>query len=470
MIINKLATAIRNLDQLKYFRFYYRQLGLSIPVLLALSAFVALLDGIGLALFIPLFQVAEAGQTEAADLGNLDFVIRFFQWLDIDITVGSILLLLLTLFSIKGIFSYITFYYSVKTRVRFMKKMRVDLVNGLCNLSFPAFVNIDLGRIQNVITAEIGKAGGALLAFLSALQAAIMLAGYITLAFIANFQFALLITVAGILSSFIYRYINKKVETSSLEQSLIGNGLQAKVLESVWNFKYLKATDLISDYRERLKGLVYEAEDLSMKMGKYNAASSALREPVSIALVAAVIFVQVTFFDVSMLGIALSLVLFYRSLTSLLSLHNNWQAFLINSGGIHLVNSLYEEFEAKTESKIQEPVSPLENSLQFEGVSFVYPNNPALILNNISLKIQKNNTVAIVGESGSGKTTIVNMIAGLLLPASGRVLIDNQPLTPTNLKSHRRRIGYITQEPVVFNDSVFNNVTFGGENTAENIK
>lgn len=461
----------RSLSAVKYFFFYYQRLRWRIPVLLALSAFVALLDGIGLALFIPLFQVAESGNAATADLGKLSFVVDGFARLGLSITVGTILLFMILMFSFKGLVTFVDHFFSVQIRVRFMKRMRMQLINGLCNISYPAFVNIDLGRIQNVITGEIGKAGSALLAYLSTLQALITLFGYLALAFMADFRFALLTTLAGLLSGIIYKYINKKVEISSLMQSYIGNGLQSKVLESVWNFKYLKATDLISRYRHKLEGLVNEVEDLTMKMGKLNAISGSLREPVTIAIVAGVIFVQVVVFEVSMFSIALILMFFYRSLVSLLSLQSSWQSFLVSSGGIKTVSELYDEFEAKAECREQTELPPLQKDLRFDKVVFAYPGAPdRKVLNGISLCIAKNKTVAFVGESGSGKTTLVNMLAGLLLPQEGQLLIDGVPLGNDKVRSLRRMIGYITQEPVVFNDTVFNNVTFGAEKTPENLQ
>src|SRR5690554_2257337 len=461
----------RSLSAVKYFFFYYQRLRWRIPVLLALSAFVALLDGIGLALFIPLFQVAESGNAATADLGKLSFVVDGFARLGLSITVGTILLFMILMFSFKGLVTFVDHFFSVQIRVRFMKRMRMQLINGLCNISYPAFVNIDLGRIQNVITGEIGKAGSALLAYLSTLQALITLFGYLALAFLADFRFALLITIAGGLSGFVYKYINKKVETSSLMQSYIGNGLQGKVLESVWNFKYLKATDLISRYRVRLVGLVHEVENLTMRMGKLNAISGALREPVTIAMLSIVIFVQVVVFDVSMFSIALILVFFYRSLTSLLSLQNSWQSFLTNSGGIKTVNELYEEFELKSESRVRDPLPPFGKSIELKNVVFSYESDPSRkVLNDISLEIEKNKTVAFVGESGSGKTTLVNMLSGLLMPVSGKILVDGVELTEQRVHAFRQMIGYITQEAVVFNDTVFNNVTFGAVKTPESLE
>jgi subfamily B ATP-binding cassette protein MsbA len=206
-------------------------------------------------------------------------------------------------------------------------------------------------------------------------------------------------------------------------------------------------------------------------MGKLNAISGALREPVTIAMLSIVIFVQVVVFDVSMFSIALILVFFYRSLTSLLSLQNSWQSFLTNSGGIKTVNELYEEFELKSESRVRDPLPPFGKSIELKNVVFSYESDPSRkVLNDISLEIEKNKTVAFVGESGSGKTTLVNMLSGLLMPVSGKILVDGVELTEQRVHAFRQMIGYITQEAVVFNDTVFNNVTFGAVKTPESLE
>ncbi|MCL2072934.1 MAG: ABC transporter ATP-binding protein/permease [Marinilabiliaceae bacterium] len=455
-------------SHLKYFLFYWRRLKWRIPILLALSAIVAFLDGIGLALFVPVFQVAES--TGASDmganadaLGKLAFIVDFFDAAGIELSIGNLMILMLALFGSKALLGYGSRLYATKIRVNFMKETRIQLIEGICNVSYPGFVNIDNGRMQNVITAEIGKAVGAFTSFLTAMQYIITLVGYMALAFMTNFQFALLITVAGLLSNFIFKIINRKVETASLWQSLISNGLQGKILEAVFNFKYLKATDLISNYRKKLVDLTIDAENLSYKMGKFSAISTSIREPILMLFVCSIIYVQVTFMDASIMGIALSLMLFMRSLNSLLSVQTNWQAFLSSSGGVRTVDSLYLEFEQNIESKEYEDVDDFKESIDFENVTFYYAPHLPIVLNDITLSIKKNQTIAFVGESGSGKTTLVNMLTGLFSPVSGTIKIDDIPLTAKRFKGFRNYIGYITQEPVVFNDTIFNNISFHEE-------
>ncbi|MBK6732480.1 MAG: ATP-binding cassette domain-containing protein [Bacteroidetes bacterium] len=92
------------------------------------------------------------------------------------------------------------------------------------------------------------------------------------------------------------------------------------------------------------------------------------------------------------------------------------------------------------------------------------------ILKKINLEILKNETIAFVGESGSGKTTLISLIAGLLPPDSGEYLIDTIDVKKINIESFQNRIGYITQEPVIFDDTIYNNITLWAPITKENIK
>jgi subfamily B ATP-binding cassette protein MsbA len=81
------------------------------------------------------------------------------------------------------------------------------------------------------------------------------------------------------------------------------------------------------------------------------------------------------------------------------------------------------------------------------------------ILSNINLTIEKNTTVAFVGESGSGKTTLLNVFSGLLELSKGQIILDDITVSSLQNNSYKKKIGYITQEAVIFNDTLFNNVT-----------
>ena len=102
-------------------------------------------------------------------------------------------------------------------------------------------------------------------------------------------------------------------------------------------------------------------------------------------------------------------------------------------------------------------VDPSRMDIVLDNVSFKYEGNP--ILHNINIRIPANKTVAIVGESGAGKTTVFGLLTGLLVPQDGRVLVGDTDYRDIKMASLRSCIGYVTQDPVIFHDTVANNIS-----------
>ena len=120
-----------------------------------------------------------------------------------------------------------------------------------------------------------------------------------------------------------------------------------------------------------------------------------------------------------------------------------------------------------TETKITEKpdakhISEFHSKITYHNVSFAYNSTP--VLKNISLEIAKGKTVALVGRSGSGKTTLVDLLPRFWDVDSGKITIDGTDIRDLKLKDLRKLIGYVNQEPILFNESFFNNIAFGVEN------
>ncbi len=107
-------------------------------------------------------------------------------------------------------------------------------------------------------------------------------------------------------------------------------------------------------------------------------------------------------------------------------------------------------------------------NIEFKNVSFAYrKGDDGYVLKNINLSIKKGQTIALVGQSGSGKTTLADMIPRFYDTDNGEVLIDTINIKQLTLDSLRKQIGVVSQESILFNDSVFNNIAFGLENIKE---
>ncbi|MFN4879916.1 MAG: ABC transporter ATP-binding protein [Flavobacteriia bacterium] len=109
---------------------------------------------------------------------------------------------------------------------------------------------------------------------------------------------------------------------------------------------------------------------------------------------------------------------------------------------------------------------PLDNGLQFENVSFTYPNSTAVVLENVSFSVQKGETLAIIGSTGSGKSSICALLTRHFDPSSGQISIDNRALPAYSLTDYRRQIAVVPQDVFLFSDSIANNLKFGVEEAA----
>jgi ATP-binding cassette, subfamily B, multidrug efflux pump len=120
----------------------------------------------------------------------------------------------------------------------------------------------------------------------------------------------------------------------------------------------------------------------------------------------------------------------------------------------------------KRESKIEDLSSipcPLEMGLQFDQVSFTYPNSDTAVLQNITFDIQQGQTLAIIGSTGSGKSTICSLLARHFDPTQGQVTIQNQPLPLYSLQHYRHQIAIVPQDVFLFSDTIADNLKFGVE-------
>ena len=446
----------------KYFEslaYYYSYSGYRIIVIVAFSIFVGLLDGFGLAMFLPLLRmVSDNKAVEPDSLGRLSFLLEFLNNIGLSLNLATVLGFMVILFLLKGLLQYANGVYRMITLQKFIKQIRFQNIKGLNNLAYKYFVSSDIGRIQNTLTGEVDRVAVSFANYFYAVQFGVMVIVYMAFAFTMDPQFAVLVSIGGILTNFLYKNLYKKTKGASIKLTGENNVFQSLIIQNVGNFKYLKATGSLHKYGQKLKESVLRIEKSNVKIGVLDSILIAAREPLLILVVVLVIYIQTELLG-SLLGqILASLFFFYRALNFLMQMQSRWNKFLGVSGSLENMQQFSKELKENVEKKSTAPLSEPVKELTLSNVSFYY--GETKVLKDINLQINKKETVAFVGESGSGKTTLVNIIAGLLPVDKGEFYINSTRSNELNILSFQRRIGYITQDPVIFNDTLYNNVTF----------
>ena len=456
----------------KYFKnlfWFYNYIGYKIFIAFFLSTLVGFLDGFGLTMFLPLLNVM-TGDEKASfdDMGNLSFISQFIETSGFEVSLALILQLMILFFVLKAITKYLNDILKVILQQKLILKVRIDLLKLINNLNYKFFAKSNIGRIQNTMTGELTRIQTAYDYYFQILEQFVLVIVYMAFAYYVNFKFALLITIGGAFANLFYKAIHKLSEGLSFKFSADNNTYEGQVIQHITNFKYLRATGSADNFANRLINTIKKIETSRKKLGFLNSLIKAVREPLLIIIVSSVILLQANFLGGEIAPIILSLLFFFRALSSLTQLQHNRNMFLANSGSIKNLQSFQEDL--KTNQIISKGDIPynFKNKIELSNLSFSYDNQK--ILDSVSLEILKNQTVALIGESGSGKTTLVNLISGLLRSDTGNISIDGTPLIDIDKNTFHKKIGYITQEPVIFNDSVFNNVTFWDEKNTQNIK
>ncbi|MBL0356351.1 MAG: ABC transporter ATP-binding protein [Chitinophagaceae bacterium] len=465
-MVNKIKKFLYN--YLSNFAYFYQYLRYRVFIVVALSILVGLLDGFGLTMFLPLLQMVNAESTVNPEkLGNLRFIVDGMQATGISLTLTSVLIFLCVFFLLKGFARYCCDAYAVIAQQYFIRKVRLRMLDSLNSVSFKSFITADAGQIQNTMSGEVDRVSRAFLSYFKAFEQLILVAVYMGFAFFVDVKFAVLVSIGGVLTNFIYKKINDRTKEASRTLTSDAHHFQGLIIQHVSNYKYLKATGLLNFFGERLKKGLLNLEKGNRKIGVLGAVISGAREPLLIFVVAAVILVQTKFLGSSLGPILISLLFFYRALSALLVMQTAWNYFLAASGSIENMIKFQQQLDTTRETPGTASINGFVSKFELKEVSLQYGDKT--VLKNINLVINKNETVAFVGESGSGKTSLVNLLAGLLPPDAGSMFIDSTNRLQLNVTSFQKKVGYITQDPVIFSDTIFNNITLWAEPTQQNI-
>jgi ABC-type multidrug transport system fused ATPase/permease subunit len=144
---------------------------------------------------------------------------------------------------------------------------------------------------------------------------------------------------------------------------------------------------------------------------------------------------------------------------AVMAMQSSWQGTMDKIGSVEMVDNEFGEVLNHQEASGGTKLNALNDAIELDGVHFAYDEEEGDVLHDIDISIPANTTVALVGESGAGKSTLVDLLTLMLKPRTGEIRIDGVPHDDITLSSWRSQIGYVSQETVVFDDTIANNIS-----------
>lgn len=432
-----------------------------LAILFVLSVGLSFIETIGISAIMPFISLA----TNPEMISQNEYSAKIFEIFsfkssnDFIIAFGG----LLVLFYVFRAF-YTLFYNYLLNRFAFGRfhLFALKLFSNYTNLPYKRFVRKNSGDMSKIVTQEAYNTSVYLQNFLQLFSEAFTIVLLYILLLLVNVKMTLVLTVIlGAKVFLITKVISNKVKKQGQIRSLAFSKFYKILNETFGNFKFIK----LRQNEEQIKSTF---ESASAQMSKANIVTSTLSVlPRNVletlgfgVLISIVLYTLVKHNDASVVlpTISMYALALYRMLPALNRILGNYNAMLFNSKSLDIV---YKELKYQAPIESDERLEFSKN-IVLKGVFFSYEYNKP-VLKNINLEIQKGQKVAFIGESGSGKSTLVDVMIGIYRPNAGKIYIDDVELTDSNIRSWRKKIGYIPQNIYLFDGSVKENVAFGYE-------
>ncbi|MBK20443.1 MAG: hypothetical protein CMM52_16555 [Rhodospirillaceae bacterium] len=432
----------------------YRWRTLAIISVLLLTG---ILSGLGVVALFPL--VASLGsEVNSNPDGIVGLFHKAFSYFQIELSVLALILFIAFIFLIKAILTVYTDYLSMRIRVETEVNRKQKLFDTLLNSSLNNLYQSKFGEVANAIIRETGMIGQLVDYATRLLTGVIHLLVFIAVVLLVSWQLTLMTAALAFGIYFLARKIFKRAEKLGRSITSINGSVQEIVNYTLSGYRVVKSfvSESVSKTKMRENMSRYRRDTVELTVTE--SVLRSISEPLILFFVVmAYIFFEFEFGELVTFVVALS-----RMYGSVQTIQNTHYKIAQHVASL----DVYEKIEADLIANQERPdgqliFSGLKNEIALHNVSYSYSTDEdTFSLGPIDLRIPKGNMIALVGASGSGKSTCVDLIEGFIYPNSGSVNIDGTNLADYEARSFRRRIGYVSQDIFLINDTVTNNILF----------
>lgn len=430
----------------------------------AVVGVLGLVEGLSLSLLLPLLSLIGVSTGSRAG-GPARAVERAFLSLGIPLSLGPVLAVFFAAGMVQVVLHASQQYLIQRSSERLTLLLRRRLFDAASRASWEVLAAGRGGHLVNAVVSEANRIGIIYGNAMTAFGLTLNFLVYVALAAWLSWQFTLLTAVSGVLSMVALRWLFHSSRRFGAYTSAATNRMQEVLNEHVAAAKLIRALGAGAWSRATF-------EAAATAVGRYirrNAVNTILVrvsvEPLGLLLIVTMIYLSLDVVRVPAGELMLLVLIFYRVTPRLVLLQEMLQRIAGVLPAYEAVSDTIKQLDAARERHGQRPFTALADAIELKGA--VVGHGERTILKGIDLTIRARTTVALVGRSGGGKTTLLDVLAGVLAPASGVVRVDGVPLTELDLGTYRQRVGIVPQDSVFFHDTIAANLRLAAPEATE---
>lgn len=463
--------------------FYLRSQKTNIVLYVLFNLLSIVFSLVSLGLLAPFLQllfglnklVTEKPAFEASGIGVVNYIKYLLSTMIVEhgtvYALGMICLTIVVTIFFKNLFVYLSFRVLAPMRNYVMTKLRSDLYTKILELPIGFFTEQRKGDIISRMSNDANEVEWSVMSTLEGLireplTIIITLIYLVTLSPALSLFLLVILPAMGFIIGRVSRSL-KKQSTASQEQ--LGT-LMSILDETLGGLRVIKAFNAEKMIRGKFFQTNNTLNHIRNKMNFRRDLASPMSEFLGMLMLTAILWFggKLVLHNESGLDATAFLTyiaVFYQIINPAKSLSTAFYNAQRGSAAIERIEEILQAPITVTDPPDAKEIASFNHSIEFRNVTFAYEDK--VILKNINLKIEKGKTIALVGSSGAGKSTLADLVPRFHDATAGELLIDGVNIKNYTLHSVRSLMGIVTQEPILFNDSIANNIALGAEHASK---
>jgi ABC-type multidrug transport system fused ATPase/permease subunit len=434
-------------------------------VLSALFLLVPVLDVAGVGMAYPVMVLMQGGEAAiATSTGAVRWILDAVEAIGLTPGLALFVALLALAMSLRAVVEYATAQVATQVSEEAAARIRKEAVATFLSAELTFHLTTNRAEITNVLINETKRIAAVAVASVNLVTGLTIMVVYAVLA--AYFMPYVVASAApiGVAVFIVYKRIVSPAAAYGRELSVLNKIMTVATGEFLGNVRLVKLRSMETEARGIIEKAISDSVVNSLRLKRLSSLLAVTTQPMAVAGLLLVVYIAHTRFGIGLAELGVIALIAYRMVPQLDRVAAAWLTIANNARGVQA----FDELLARARAAPALPSGPamptaLTRAFALRDIRFAYASNGASVdvLTGVDLEIGRGTMVGIVGRSGAGKSTLLDVIARFYDPTAGLVEWDGRDLRDFDLRAYRRRLAMVTQDPLMFDDTILRNVEFG---------